>query len=124
MISVAIDAASSQPPYEQIRTQVIAAVRSGDLVAGERMPTVRALAEQLGLAVNTVAKAYRALESDAVIETRGRAGTLVSASGDVTHRHAQTAAAAYAARVRELGVDADEALALVEAALRATPPAR
>ncbi|WP_235492740.1 MULTISPECIES: GntR family transcriptional regulator [unclassified Leifsonia] len=118
MIAIAIDAASPVPPFEQIRTQVIAAVRSGDLVAGERMPTVRALAERLGLAVNTVAKAYRALESDAVIETRGRAGTLVSASGDVTHQHAQTAAAAYAARVGELGIDADEALALVEAALR------
>ena len=118
MIALAIDAASATPPFEQIRTQVIAAVRSGDLAAGERMPTVRALAEQLGLAVNTVAKAYKALESDAVIETHGRAGTLVSASGDVTHQHAQKAAAAYAARVRELGVDAAEALALVEAALR------
>ena len=56
-----------------------------------------------------------------MIETRGRAGTLVSASGDVTHQHAQTAAAAYAARVRELGVDADEALALVDGGAAPTP---
>ncbi|MET0977087.1 MAG: GntR family transcriptional regulator [Leifsonia sp.] len=117
-MAFAIDASAAKPPYEQLRTQVIDAVRTGDLVAGERMPTVRALAEQLGLAVNTVAKAYRALEADAVIETRGRAGTLVSATGDVTHQHAQNAAAAYAARIRELGVDPGEALAIVESALR------
>ena len=53
----------------------------------------------LGLAANTVAKAYRALEQDEVIETRGRNGSFVSASGDSTHRQAQLAAAAYADRI-------------------------
>ena len=70
------------------------------------MPTVRALAAELDLAVNTVAKAYRALEADHVIETRGRAGSFVSATGDPTTREAQLAAIAYADRVHHLGIDA------------------
>ena len=45
-------------------------------------PTVRSLASELGLAVNTVARAYRELESASLLETRGRAGTFVGANGD------------------------------------------
>ncbi|QTX03469.1 GntR family transcriptional regulator [Agromyces archimandritae] len=112
-----IDPQSATPPYEQIRTQVLAEVRSGELAAGSRMPTVRKLAEDLGLAVNTVAKAYRELERDGVIETRGRNGTFVSASGDPTEQQAQLAASAYAERIAQLGVDAGEALSLVRRAL-------
>nr|BBJ54824.1 hypothetical protein SAVMC3_74530 [Streptomyces avermitilis] len=58
-------------PYEQVRAQIAEQARSGELPVGYRLPTVRGLAESLGLAANTVAKAYRALESDGVIETRG-----------------------------------------------------
>ena len=114
-----IDPAASAPPFEQVRVQVIDAVRSGDLAPGTRMPTVRALAVELDLAVNTVAKAYRALEADHVIETRGRAGSFVSATGDAVTREAQQAAIAYADRVRHLGIDHDTALDLVTAALDA-----
>ena len=107
------------PPFEQLRRQVVDAVASGALAPGTRMPTVRALAADLDLAVNTVAKAYRALEADRVIETRGRAGTFISATGDPTTQEAQLAALAYADRVHHLGVDRATALSLVESALDA-----
>ncbi|PXA70394.1 GntR family transcriptional regulator [Cryobacterium arcticum] len=119
-MSLQIDAESTTPPYEQIRMQVIDAVRSGRLVAGDKLPTVRRLAEDLNLAPNTVARSYRALEQDEVIETRGRLGSFVAATGDATHRQVQLAAVSYAERARSLGVDADEALAIVRAALGLT----
>ena len=112
-----IDPSSTTPPFEQLRVQVIEAVRAGSLAAGSKLPTVRALAGQLGLAVNTVARAYRELEGDGVIETRGRLGSFIAATGDVTHQQAQLAAIAYADRIRQLGLPADEALGLVRDAL-------
>jgi DNA-binding transcriptional regulator YhcF (GntR family) len=113
-----VDTESPVPPYEQLRTRVIEAVRDTDLAAGTRLPTVRKLAEELGLAANTVARAYRELESDDVIETRGRHGSFVATEGDVTHRKAQEAATAYASRMVDLGVDPEEALRIVAAAIR------
>ena len=114
---VAIDSQSSTPPFEQLRSQVIAAVRSGELAHDTRLPTVRALAAELGLATNTVARAYRELERDAVIETRGRFGSFVAPNGDAAARQAQAAAASFAARIQQLGVSREEALALVTEAL-------
>ncbi|CAM5654630.1 GntR family transcriptional regulator OS=Streptomyces glaucescens OX=1907 GN=SGLAU_07635 PE=4 SV=1 [Streptomyces glaucescens] len=86
---------------------------------GYRLPTVRGLAESLGLAANTVAKAYRALETDGVIETRGRGGTFVAAAGPAAERELASAAQAYAERARRLGADRDGALAAVRDAVRA-----
>ncbi|MGI5483611.1 GntR family transcriptional regulator [Streptomyces lavendofoliae] len=106
-------------PYEQLRAQISDQARSGRLPVGHKLPTVRGLAEELGLAANTVAKAYRALESDGVIETRGRAGTFVAAAGDAAARRAATAAAAYAAEAHRLGLDRADAEAAVADALRA-----
>ncbi|MFC3577335.1 GntR family transcriptional regulator [Streptomyces yaanensis] len=107
------------PPYEQVRVQISEQARSGVLPVGYRLPTVRGLAESLGLAANTVAKAYKALEADGVIETRGRNGTFVAAAGSAAEREAAAAAAAYAQRVRRLGLTEDAALAAVRDALRA-----
>lgn len=112
-----VDPNSTTAPFEQIRMQVIDAVRSGALTPGDKLPTVRRLAEDLGLAPNTVARSYRALEQDEVIETRGRLGSFIAATGDATHRQLQVAAVAYADRAKSLGVPADEALAIVRAAL-------
>ncbi len=75
--------------------------------------------ESLGLAANTVAKAYRALETDGVIETRGRNGTFVAAAGSAAEREAAAAAQAYAERVQRLGLGEADALAAVRDALRA-----
>ena len=106
-------------PYEQVRAQIAQQARSGALPVGYRLPTVRGLAETLGLAANTVAKAYRALETDGVIETRGRGGTFVAAAGSAAEREAAVAAQAFAERVRRLGLTEEGALAAVRDALRA-----
>jgi DNA-binding transcriptional regulator YhcF (GntR family) len=116
--TITVDPASSIAPYEQVRVQVLDAVARGSLTAGTKLPTVRGLADGLGIAPNTVARSYRELERDGVIETRGRAGSFVAASGDATRRHAQDAAAAYAQRIRQLRLDPAEALELVRAALK------
>ncbi|MBG6212490.1 MAG: GntR family transcriptional regulator [Cryobacterium sp.] len=113
----AIDSQSRTPPFEQLRSQVIAAVRSGELTHDTRLPTVRALAAELGLATNTVARAYRELERDSVIETRGRFGSFIAPSGGATERHAQAAADSFALRIEQLGVNPAEALVLVTDAL-------
>ncbi len=109
----------SAAPYEQVRAQISEQARSGVLPVGYRLPTVRGLAESLGLAANTVAKAYRALEADGVIETRGRNGTFVAAAGSAAERELASAAQAYAERVRRLGLDQETGLAAVRDALRA-----
>jgi len=112
-----IDASSATPPFEQVRVQVRDAVAAGELVAGAKLPTVRALAEQLGLAANTVARAYRELEADRLIETRGRAGSFVAPQGDAGQRAAQEAARDYVNRVRRLGIDDASARDYIDSAL-------
>ena len=106
-------------PYEQVRAQIAEQARSGALPVGYRLPTVRGLAESLGLAANTVAKAYRALEADGVIETRGRNGTFVAAAGPAAEREAAVAARPTPSGSLRLGLTEDEALAAVRDALRA-----
>lgn len=118
-MSLKIHIDESAPPYEQVRAQISELARAGALPVGYRLPTVRGLAEQLGLAANTVAKAYRALESDGVIETRGRNGSLIAAAGSAAEREAAGAAQAYAEKARRLGLDEKSALASVRDALRA-----
>lgn len=110
-----LDPTSAAPPYEQLRSSVAGQVAAGTLVAGTRLPTVRALAAELGLAVNTVAKAYRALEADGVIETRGRAGTYVASTGlTEVSADVERLAADYALAARRAGLTAPEAVALVQ----------
>ncbi|WP_353828422.1 GntR family transcriptional regulator [Agromyces sp. SYSU T0242] len=113
-----VDAESGTPPFEQIRMQVVDAVRDGRLAAGAKLPTVRALAEELGLAANTVARAYKELEADDVVEGRGRAGTFVRTAGDPVAQALQAAASEFADVADRLGVGADAALDAVDRALR------
>lgn len=118
-MDIRIDTSSAVPPFEQLRTQLIDAIASGALPAGERLPTVRRFAEDLGLAPGTVARAYKELEAAELIETRGRAGSFVSAHGDARERQAQQAAARYAEQIRALRVDPSDAVELVRRALHA-----
>ncbi len=111
---LSIDPDSAVAPYEQVREQLRAQVDRGDLTPGSRLPTVRALAGELGLATNTVARAYRELESLGVVETRGRAGTVVAGPG--VDRAAREAAAAYVDQVRALGLGPEDGLDLVRRA--------
>jgi len=114
---IVIDADSPTPPYEQLRVQLARQIRDRTLVVGTRLPTVRHLAADLGLAVNTVGRAYRELEEAGLIETRGRAGSFVSAAGEKGRERAQRAAADYAAVVTSIGIDVEEAIRIVRAAL-------
>ena len=109
---IVLDQTSELPPYEQIRAGIAAQVDAGTLWAGDRLPTVRRLAEDLGVAANTVARAYRELEAAGVIETRGRAGSFVT--GNRVEREAKEAAVAYLERTKALGLSAADAVALVQ----------
>jgi DNA-binding transcriptional regulator YhcF (GntR family) len=111
---ITVDPNAPEPPYEQVREQVRAQVETGALAPGTKLPTVRALAADLGLAANTVARAYRELESLGVIETRGRAGSVVTGGG--VDRAAREAAHAYAEQLRALGLDEADGVRLLRRA--------
>jgi DNA-binding transcriptional regulator YhcF (GntR family) len=120
-LHLTIDSESATAPFEQVRIQIAAAVAAGELSAGTRLPTVRSLAADLGLAANTVARAYRELEADAVIATHGRRGTFVhsevvdeAAAPSFAADAARASAAGYVHTVRRLGLSSQEALRLVE----------
>ena len=112
---VQIDAQATRPLFEQLRQQIIDGVRAGTLTPGTRLPTVRELAGQLNLAINTVARAYRELEAAGILETRGRFGTFV-ARVDPADTAMATAAHTYVSAARALGVGKAEALRYVESA--------
>lgn len=112
-----LDPTSTVAPYEQLRARITTLARDGALPAHTRLPAVRRLATDLGLAANTVARAYRELEAGGIVETRGRLGTFVLAPGGAAPDPAREAAVAFAARIRELGVAPDRALDLARAAL-------
>lgn len=76
-MDLTVDPHDGTPPYEQLRAQLTAAIEAGTLSPGERLPAVRTLAADLGLAAGTVARTYRALESAGLIRTRRGAGTTV-----------------------------------------------
>ncbi len=96
---------------------MIARVDAGELIAGTRLPAVRRLAADLGVAPNTVARAYRELEADGFLETRGRNGTIVKAKGGDAAALLQLDAQAYAARAGALGVSPADAVTFVRSAL-------
>ncbi len=118
---IRLDPASPVPPYEQVRGQLAGMIGDGRLPVGTRLPAVRQLATDLGLAVNTVARAYRELEGAGLVQTRGRHGTVVAPGRDDATDRLHRAAADYAAEARRLGVPPDRALALIRAALDSTP---
>ena len=91
---ITIDTRSPVPPFEQLRAGIAQQIRDGRLPAGTRLPPVRRLAEQLALAPNTVARAYRELETAGLVATGGRRGTVVAATGDGVAGRAAAAAAA------------------------------
>ena len=117
VLPVTIDHNSPVPPFEQLRVHIVEAVRNGSLAAGTRLPPVRRLAEELGLAANTVARSYRELEQAHVIETRGRAGSFIAAQGDENERMLHAAALDYAKRAERLGISRTAALQIVKTAL-------
>jgi DNA-binding transcriptional regulator YhcF (GntR family) len=116
-MDITVDPVAATPPYEQVREQIESLIRAGELARGTRLPTVRQLSLDLGLAVNTVARAYKELEADRLVETRGRNGTFVLASrsqvdDEATHR----AAVAFARAARHAGISLAEATEILHQA--------
>jgi DNA-binding transcriptional regulator YhcF (GntR family) len=112
------------PPYEQLRRQFAELIGSGVLAAGHRLPPLRQLAADLGLAVGTVARTYRELEAAGLVVSRRGGGTRVQ-----TSVHTSTAqregllrqhAEAFVRQARLLGATDDEVHTTVTAALRSS----
>lgn len=103
------------PLFEQLRRRILEMVDGGVLAVGAKLPSVRALAGDLGVAPHTVARAYRELEEAGVLATAGRAGTTV-APRDRRDEELTTAAAAFADVVASRGCSLAEAVALLSAA--------
>ena len=76
-MEITIDIDNPVPQFEQLIEQVKAAVTAGVLKAGDALPSIRQLANDLELNSKTVAKAYKLLERDSIIETKGYRGTYV-----------------------------------------------
>jgi GntR family transcriptional regulator len=112
---------SGVPIYLQLMEQVKHAIETGALRPGEQLPGMRPLAEELVINPNTVAKAYRELEHEGVIELRHGAGAFVAgtARGKKTDdlRAGQAIVAAAVEKLRARGVTGDEIRRLVEAEL-------
>src|SRR5690625_2192552 len=79
-VLLSVDPASAEPPFRQLKAQIVEAVRRGALTTGTRLPAVRTLAAEVGVATATAAKVYRELEEAGVLEGRGRSGTFVAAA--------------------------------------------
>jgi DNA-binding transcriptional regulator YhcF (GntR family) len=116
---LSIDPEAATAASEQLRQQLLEQILGGELAHGSKLPTVRGLADELGLAPNTVAKVYRELEQGGAIETRGRNGTFVAWSPDAAERRIEQAAAALVVAARELGVPPERVVAIVKAAASA-----
>lgn len=107
-MNVTLDLNDPTPPYEQIRRQIAAAIELGTLSAGIRLPPVRQLAADLGVATGTVARAYAELDAAGVIHTRRGGGTRVAdatAGSSSRGQDLERAARTYAHAAAELGVD-------------------
>ncbi|MBZ2199432.1 GntR family transcriptional regulator [Occultella gossypii] len=118
---VEVDTASPVPVFEQLRAQIERLIVSGQLAPGVRLPPIRHLAVDLGLARGTVNKVYDALARDGLVATAGRNGTVVLPPTEAGTGTAQAdladAAERLALTARQLGVDPAAAHAALDAAL-------
>ncbi|QOR69919.1 GntR family transcriptional regulator [Ruania alkalisoli] len=123
-MQVRIDDGDPTPPYEQLRRQLLALVHAGGLPAGARLPPIRQLAADLGVAAGTVARAYRELEDAGWLVSRRGGGTRV-AEGAVAPQvppAVLTLAEELVQRARELGADSAAVRAAIDRALARPEP--
>lgn len=122
---VRVEPESPVPPYEQIRSQIETMVVSEVLAVGARLPTIRQLSRDLALASGTVARAYRELEAEGLIVTRGRHGSFVAdarqGKSEQSNNALRDAAHAFAVRAHQLGADPRGALEIARQALQSLP---
>lgn len=117
--TVTVDVLDPTPPYEQLRRQLADLIGSGVLSPGDRLPPVRQLAVDLGLAAGTVARTYRELEQAGYVRSRRGGGTRVAPSPPAAatpERALEEAARAYLDRARVLGVSTGGAIEAVRRA--------
>jgi DNA-binding transcriptional regulator YhcF (GntR family) len=116
-----IDRLSAEPPNEQLTRQLTRLIADGALPLGMRLPTVRQLAADLGLAPNTIVRCYSDLEVRGLIISDGRRGTSVCAGSSYAKaslgEEVSRAAQAFVELVRSTGIGADEALRAVRSAM-------
>ena len=117
-MQIYITANDGVPIYVQIVNQVKYLVAAGRLVAGEELPPIRVLAERLVVNPNTVARAYRELEAEGVVEKRRTAGTYVSAAGPRLQKRERMKILtervdALLAESRQLDIGVDEVVGLI-----------
>lgn len=108
------------PPYEQLRRQLIELIRYGVLAPGDRLPPLRQLAADLGLAVGTVARTYRELEVAGLVVSRRGGGTRVAAAPPAGPDPAvalRDRATSFVREARVFGADDDQIVAAVARAL-------
>ena len=107
-----IERAADEPVYSQIARQVRERIASGELQAGDLLPSVRALASDLGVSLNTVARAYRILEDEGFVAIRGRSGVAVAPPASRSRAGSRDALRSSLretlARLRQAGVPQDE----------------
>jgi GntR family transcriptional regulator len=113
---IVLDLDSGIPPWRQVRDQLIALVEHGRLPVGARLPAIRQLATDLGVAAGTVARAYKELEAEGLLRTARRHGTVVAAAPSGRADPLRVAAEAFVDTVLPLGVDARTATAAVQRA--------
>lgn len=121
-VTLVVSTTDPTPPYEQLRRQLADLVISGVIGPGERLPPVRQLAADLGLAVGTVARAYRELDAAGVVVTRRGAGTRVSVdtprrSEAQQHKALREQAQLFVRQARLLGAHSEDTRLAVEQAL-------
>jgi len=117
MVTVTIDRGLDEPVYGQVAAQIRHLIASGELPVGAVLPSVRKLAGDLGVSLNTVARAYRQLEAEGFLDIRDRAGVIVAApAAQLEHADRARLLAqmrATLARLRQAGMEPDELLKVV-----------
>ncbi len=117
MLTLTIDRGLEDPVYEQVADQVRQLVASGALSPGTALPSVRQLAGDLGVNLNTIARAYRLLESEGFLVIRDRAGVTVAAPAQEIEHSARARLLdemrAILARLRQAGMTTEELLPVV-----------
>jgi len=78
---LSLDYSADIPIYQQIRNQIVLGIASGDLAPGTKLPTIRALATELGINMMTVSKAYQTLKSEGYIHSDRRSGAWIAPGG-------------------------------------------
>jgi GntR family transcriptional regulator len=116
-VSVTVDLRAASPAYEQVRAQLGGHIRSGTLPPGTKLPVVRALASDLGVAVNTIARAYQELEREGLVTTRRRVGTIVCDGLPVVPPEVGAAVKRLAQAARDADLPLDTVLDLVRGRL-------